>query len=201
MAFWGSAPADKAHPQFFLNEGHRVPLLGHLSCLPSSASHGGSAVDGQDLRTFHVQQCQLEGHRWFEGEHSATRRAPYGPPSSALRRGILRGREVVLLSRHGRRHTIPPSQVNNRANVWALRELGCARITATAACGSLRAEIGRGAILVPDQFIDFTRHRVVTFHDAFSPGIENARHCPMADPFDEGLWWTPNSGPSANVER
>jgi len=129
----------------------------------------------------------LDDPRFLESPQDVAMDTPYGPPSSALRRGVLRGRDVVLLSRHGRRHTIPPSQVNNRANVWALRELGCARILATAACGSLRAEIGRGAILVPDQFIDFTRHRVVTFHDAFSPGIENACHCPMADPFDEGL--------------
>jgi 5'-methylthioadenosine phosphorylase len=112
---------------------------------------------------------------------------PYGAPSSPLRRGTLHGREVVSISRHGRRHEIPPSQVNNRANIWALREAGCTHIVATAACGSLRDEIGRGAMVVPDQFIDFTRHRIVTFHDTFEPGVENACHCPMADPFDSGL--------------
>lgn len=112
---------------------------------------------------------------------------PYGPPSSSLRHGRLEGREVVLLARHGRQHTIPPSQVNNRANLFALKEAGCSRILATAASGSLRREIGPGDFVVPDQFIDFTRQRPLTFHDSFPPGIENARHTPMADPFDEKL--------------
>lgn len=112
---------------------------------------------------------------------------PYGATSSALQRGRLKGQEVVLLSRHGRQHTIPPSQVNNRANLWALQHLGCDRVLTTAACGSLRAEIGRGGIVVPDQFIDFTRHRPITFHESFPPGIENAKHAAMADPFDADL--------------
>ena len=112
---------------------------------------------------------------------------PYGTPSSSILRGTLAGREVCLLARHGRQHTIPPTQVNNRANLWALRELGCEKVLATAACGSLRAELGRGSMVIPDQFIDFTRHRPVTFFDAFEPGIENARHTPMADPFDDAM--------------
>jgi len=111
----------------------------------------------------------------------------YGKPSSPLRHGVIDDVEVVLLSRHGRRHTIPPSQINNRANIDALREQGCSYILATSACGSLREEIHRGDFVVPDQFIDFTRHRKVSFFEDFQPGIENARHTPMADPFSEVL--------------
>jgi 5'-methylthioadenosine phosphorylase len=77
----------------------------------------------------------------------------YGHPSSPLLSGMLGGKEVVFLSRHGYDHTIPPTQVNNRANIHALKEAGCTRIIATTACGSLREEIGRGDLVIPDQFI------------------------------------------------
>ena len=107
---------------------------------------------------------------------------PYGPTSSDFKCGLIDGCEVVILSRHGRQHTITPSQVNNRANLWAIREIGCTHILATTACGSLRQEIGRGDFVVPDQFIDFTRHRAVTFFESFEP--REMKHTPMADPFD-----------------
>ncbi|HDJ32711.1 MAG TPA: S-methyl-5'-thioadenosine phosphorylase [Bacteroidetes bacterium] len=110
---------------------------------------------------------------------------PYGKPSSTLLAGSIEGTEVVLVSRHGRQHTIPPTAVNNRANIHLLREIGCTHILASTACGSLREEIGRGHLLIPDQFIDFTRHRIVTFHEEFEPG--NLKHTSMADPFDEKL--------------
>lgn len=105
----------------------------------------------------------------------------FGRPSSPLRVGRIKGAEVVLIARHGRSHTIPPSQVNYRANVLALKEAGCTHILATTAVGSLREEIGRGDLVILDQFIDFTRHRAVTFHDHFAP--EEAIHTPMAEPF------------------
>lgn len=110
---------------------------------------------------------------------------PYGPTSSDFKCGIINGREVAILSRHGRQHTIPPTQVNNRANIWAIRELGCTHVVATTACGSLREEIGRGDFVVLDQFIDFTRHRNITFFVAFEP--KQMKHTPMADPFDRSL--------------
>jgi 5'-methylthioadenosine phosphorylase len=110
---------------------------------------------------------------------------PYGSPSSAFKTGKIEGIEVAILSRHGRKHEIPPSKVNNRANIWAIRELGCTYILATTACGSLRGEIKRGDLVIADQFIDFTRHREVTFHEKFEDG--NLMHSPMADPFDAGL--------------
>ena len=110
---------------------------------------------------------------------------PFGPTTSDFKCGLIAGQEVVLLSRHGRQHTIPPSQVNNRANLWAIREIGGTHILATTACGSLRQEIGRGDFVVLDQFIDFTRHRPVTFFDSFVP--REMKHTPMADPFDSNL--------------
>ena len=110
---------------------------------------------------------------------------PYGSPSSPLIAVYFNGAEIVILSRHGHNHTIPPSEVNNRANIFALRETGCTHIIATTACGSLREEIGRGDIVIPDQFIDFTSHRSITFFDEFEPGKMN--HTPMADPFDKNL--------------
>lgn len=110
---------------------------------------------------------------------------PYGVPSSPLICGKLNGTEIVILSRHGWKHTIPPSKVNYRANIFSLKNIGCSHIIATTACGSLREEIGRGDLVIPDQFIDFTRHRNITFFDEFEPGRMN--HTPMADPFDKDL--------------
>ena len=110
---------------------------------------------------------------------------PYGSPSSTFKTGNIGGVEVVLLSRHGRDHSIPPTQVNNRANLWAIKNLGCTHILATTACGSLREEIKRGDLVILDQFIDFTRHREVTFHNEFEKGVLN--HTPMADPFNADL--------------
>jgi 5'-methylthioadenosine phosphorylase len=110
---------------------------------------------------------------------------PYGKPSSTFKTGKINGVEVAILSRHGRDHSIPPTQVNNRANIWAIKELGCTHILATSACGSLREEIKRGDIVIPDQFIDFTRHRIITFFDSFKNG--NLKHTPLADPFHADL--------------
>jgi 5'-methylthioadenosine phosphorylase len=126
----------------------------------------------------------LDDPQLLESAESQSIQTPYGNPSSPILCGTLAGRPVAMLSRHGREHTIPPTQVNNRANIYALKELGCQQIVVTAACGSLRAEMDRGHFVIPDQFIDFTRHRALTFFEAFEPGVMNARHAPMADPFD-----------------
>lgn len=109
----------------------------------------------------------------------------YGAPSSTLFNGQLGNCELFILSRHNRDHSIPPTQVNNRANIAALHEAGCDAIIATTACGSLRDEIRPGDLVIADQFIDFTRHRVNTFHDIFENG--NLIHAAMGDPFSEEL--------------
>lgn len=109
----------------------------------------------------------------------------WGSPSSPLRVGTIDGVEAAIISRHGKAHTIPPSKVNNRANIQALKNEGCTHILATTAVGSLREEIGRGHLVILDQFIDMTRFRPISFHESFEP--HNAIHTPMSDPFDEGL--------------
>jgi 5'-methylthioadenosine phosphorylase len=110
---------------------------------------------------------------------------PYGAPSSPLKRGNIGGTEVVLLARHGREHSIPPTQVNYRANIAALKAAGCSHILATTAVGSLREDIHRGDLVVIDQFIDFTKQRKMSFHESFAP--HKPIHTPMADPYDEAL--------------
>lgn len=93
--------------------------------------------------------------------------------------------ELVILSRHGREHIIPPSQVNFRANVSALKNYGCDYVLATTAVGSLQEKIKRGDLVILDQFIDFTKHRFTTFYDSFVPG--KPVHTAMADPFSDFL--------------
>ncbi len=110
---------------------------------------------------------------------------PYGKPSSTIKCGKIGGVDVAILARHGREHTITPTHVNNRANIHALKQIRCTHILATTAVGSLRKEIMRGDLVILDQFIDFTKHRVNTFSESFEP--HNPQHCNMADPFSEKL--------------
>lgn len=110
---------------------------------------------------------------------------PYGVPSSTLLLGKINEVEIVLLSRHGRQHSIPPTQINNRANIFALKEAKCTHIIATTACGSLKENIKRGDLVILDQFIDFTKHRQNTFYESFENG--KMKHTPMSDPFDKNL--------------
>ncbi|MHA2393620.1 MAG: S-methyl-5'-thioadenosine phosphorylase [Promethearchaeota archaeon] len=110
---------------------------------------------------------------------------PYGKPTSPLRLGKINDIDVVLIARHGREHTIPPTQINFRANIQALKDQGCTHIVATTACGSLREEIERGDLVILDQFIDFTRLRNVSFIEEFAPG--DMKHTPMADPYSTEL--------------
>jgi 5'-methylthioadenosine phosphorylase len=110
---------------------------------------------------------------------------PYGKPSSPLKIGKINDVDVVLIARHGRKHTIPPTQVNYRANIQALKDQACSHIIATTACGSLREKIDRGDLVILDQFIDFTRLRKISFFEKFDPG--DMKHTPMADPYSVEL--------------
>jgi len=107
---------------------------------------------------------------------------PYGCPSSVLSCGTIAGVEVVILARHGKDHSIYPSAVNFRANIYALKELGCTHILAATAVGSLRKEIAPGHLVLPGQFIDFTRRRETTFFDK-----GEVVHTPMSEPFCPNL--------------
>ncbi len=104
-------------------------------------------------------------------------KTPYGKPSSPLTTGTINGVDVVVLARHGKKHTIYPSAVNFRANISALKREGCTHVLATTAVGSLREKIMPGDIVFADQFIDFTKHRILTFHD------KKVVHTPMSEPF------------------
>ena len=130
---------------------------------------GGSGLDNPEL---------LQDFQEIEVE------TIYGKPSDKLTLGKLDNIEIVILPRHGKGHKITPSKVNYRANIQALKEQNVDYILATTACGSLKEEIGRGDLIILDQFIDFTRHRDITFHDNFNEGI---KHTPMATPFSEKL--------------
>ncbi len=127
----------------------------------------------------------LEKLNFFKDHQIIEVETKYGSPSSPLITGKINEIEIAIISRHGRNHSIPPTQVNNRANIMALKESGCTHIIATTASGSLKEEIEPGHMVVPDQFIDFTRHRSITFFDNFENGEIN--HTQMADPFDENL--------------
>lgn len=109
---------------------------------------------------------------------------PYGKPSSRLVTGQIEKTDVVIIARHGNKHQYSPTEVNNRANIHALKEVGVTHIIATTACGSLQEEIKRGDFVILDQFIDFTKFRKTTFYDSFEKG---AKHTPMAEPFNSEL--------------
>jgi 5'-methylthioadenosine phosphorylase len=90
-------------------------------------------------------------------------KTPFGEPSDAIVLGILEGKRVAFLARHGRGHRILPSEINFRANVYAMKLLGVERIISVSAVGSLMEELQPGEFLVPDQFVDRTKNRVSTF--------------------------------------
>lgn len=102
---------------------------------------------------------------------------PFGRPSDAVIETQWAGLSVLFLSRHGPGHTINPSQIPNRANIHALKQLGCTHIIASGAVGSLREEFHPRDLVIPDQVIDKTHRRVGTFFD------KAAVHVEMAEPF------------------
>ena len=90
-------------------------------------------------------------------------KTPFGNPSDSIVVGTLEGRRVAFLARHGRGHRILPTEINFRANIYALKLLGVERMISVSAVGSLKDELRPGEFLVVDQFVDRTKHRVSTF--------------------------------------
>ncbi|XP_026502143.1 S-methyl-5'-thioadenosine phosphorylase [Terrapene carolina triunguis] len=129
---------------------------------------GGTGLDDPDI---------------LEGRTEKYVDTPYGKPSDALILGKIKNVDCVLLARHGRHHTIMPTNVNFRANIWALKEEGCTHILVTTACGSLREEIQPGDVVMIDQFIDRTVKRQNTFYDGCYSNLPGVCHIPMAEPF------------------
>ncbi|GAA1028783.1 S-methyl-5'-thioadenosine phosphorylase [Virgisporangium ochraceum] len=102
---------------------------------------------------------------------------PYGPPSDAITVATVGDQRVAFLPRHGRDHRFPPHRIPYRANLFALKQLGVRQILAPCAVGGLRADLGPGTFVVPDQLIDRTSGRVQTFYDT------GAVHVNFADPY------------------
>jgi 5'-methylthioadenosine phosphorylase len=102
---------------------------------------------------------------------------PFGKPSAPVVTGLLSGKRVAFLARHGIGHHISPSEVNYRANIFALKKIGVERIVSVSACGSLREDYSPGHIVIPDQIFDFTRSRPRSF---FGEGM--VAHIGTADP-------------------
>ena len=102
---------------------------------------------------------------------------PFGEPSDEFVLGTLEGRRLAFLPRHGRGHRLLPSEINYRANIYAMKKLSVRRIISVSAVGSMKEKIEPGHIVIPDQFYDHTKHRVSTF---FGEGI--VAHVGLADP-------------------
>lgn len=107
----------------------------------------------------------------------------FGLPSGHIFTGVIAGVDVALLSRHGDGHKISPTNVNYRANIQALKSLGCTHILAVTACGSLRESIGRGQLVIPDSFIDRTNSRKGTLFDGTSSIYRGVCHVSMEPAF------------------
>ena len=109
---------------------------------------------------------------------------PYGEPSAPLVFGVIGGREVVFLPRHGAAHTIPPHKINYRANLYALQECDADRVIAVNAVGGIRADMTPGRLIIPDQLIDYTWSRVNTY---FEEGLSEVTHIDFTRPYCEAL--------------
>ena len=117
---------------------------------------------------------QMEGLTDVEERRIST---PFGDPSDAVTIGTLEGVRVAFVARHGRGHRIMPTEVNYRANIFALKSLGVEQVISVSACGSLREHLHPGEIVIPNQLFDFTKRREYTF---FGDGL--VAHIGVADP-------------------
>jgi 5'-methylthioadenosine phosphorylase len=118
---------------------------------------------------------QMQGLSDVEERHVST---PFGAPSDALVTGTLSGARVAFLPRHGRGHRLTPGEVPYRANIYALKSLGVKHVISVSACGSLREHMHPGQVVIPNQLVDFTKKREMTF---FGRGL--VAHIGIADPF------------------
>ncbi|MGQ9583586.1 MAG: S-methyl-5'-thioadenosine phosphorylase [Thermoplasmatota archaeon] len=124
----------------------------------------------------------LYGMAMFKSVETIRVGTPYGAPSGAIEVGEFAGRKIAFIPRHGKGHVLPPHKINYRANIWALKSLGVERVLSPCAVGSLQARLRPGTIVLPDQFIDFTKTRRYTFYDG-----GRTVHVSTADPFCEEL--------------
>ncbi|NKB75762.1 MAG: S-methyl-5'-thioinosine phosphorylase [Gammaproteobacteria bacterium] len=120
----------------------------------------------------------------FDLESAHQFETPYGSPSGEIKTGHLFGRDIVFLPRHGEGHTIPPHKINYRANVWALKETGVTDVMAFAAVGGITEPCQSGALVLPDQLIDYTWGRESTYYDGSGGNVE---HIDFSEPYTEWL--------------
>jgi 5'-methylthioinosine phosphorylase len=116
--------------------------------------------------------------------HREALSTPYGQPSSPLIHGELDGRPVVFIARHGQHHTLPPHQINYRANLWVLQHIGVQWVIAVAAVGGIRADMEPGALAFPDQIVDYTWGRPCTF---FEDNLSHVTHIDFTEPYCPAL--------------
>ena len=116
--------------------------------------------------------------------HREVLRTPYGEPSGAVTFGHICGRPVAFLARHGYGHTIPPHEVNYRANIWALSKCGAKAIVSVASVGSIRADLKPGDLVIPHQIIDYTWGRKSTYHEGQDSPVV---HIDFTEPYDRSL--------------
>lgn len=109
---------------------------------------------------------------------------PYGAPAAPLLRGVIDGVNVCFLPRHGADHGLPPHRINYRANLWALKAVGARAVIAVATVGSIPAHIAPGALVLPDQIVDYTHGREATFFDGGDGRVE---HVEFTEPYDPVL--------------
>src|SRR5689334_15352494 len=98
---------------------------------------------------------------------------PYGKPSAPLAVGTMAGRNVIFLARHGNGHTIPPHEVNYRANIWALHAQKVKNVVAIATVGGIRPDLTPGMLAVPNQIIDYTHGRKASFFGTDKRGVKH----------------------------
>lgn len=139
-----------------------------MKSAPAIGIIGGSGVSGFDGME-NLERLKIE--------------TPFGDPSDELLGGTFEGRQVWFLSRHGQNHTILPTEVNHRANIWALRSLGVRWVICATAVGSLKEEYPPRAVVLPDQYFDRTSQRAN--HTFFGEGI--VAHVGFAEPISAGL--------------
>lgn len=117
--------------------------------------------------------------------HRQVARTPYGEASGALTFGNINGHEVIFLARHGYGHTIPPHQVNYRANIWALKDQNVTHIVSVASVGGIHADLTPGTLVIPNQIIDYTYGRKTTFFDGNNE--HPVTHIDFTEPYCEEM--------------
>jgi 5'-methylthioadenosine phosphorylase len=120
----------------------------------------------------------------LEITHRRVARTPYGEPSGALTFGRICDQEVIFLARHGYGHTIPPHEVNYRANLWALRDHGVDRVVSVATVGCIHPELIPGMLVIPDQIVDYTHGRAATY---FVESGKPVTHLDFTIPYCEAM--------------